>query len=73
MRELKAQYRGVEQLGSSLGERAKTIEYRFCEVRPHEARSIWASFAKRKDDYAPAAARSDNPEGYDNKAVLRSR
>ena len=25
---------------SSLGERAKTIEYRFCEVRPHKARSM---------------------------------
>jgi len=35
-------YRGVEQLGSSLGERAKTIEYRFCEVKPHEARNFRA-------------------------------
>ena len=66
-------YRGVEQLGSSLGERAKTIEYRFCEVIPHEARSFQASLRSEENDYAPAAARSDNPEGYEMRGEAPSR
>ena len=62
---IRGKYRGVEQLGSSLGERAKTIEYRFCEVIPHKARRFQASLRSEESDYAPAAARSDNPEGYE--------
>ena len=48
---------------SSLGERAKRIEYPFCEVIPHKARRLaHRAYRGATIDYAPAAARSDNPE-----------
>ena len=48
---------------SSLGERAKRIEYPFCEVIPHKARRLaHRVYRGATIDYAPAAARSDNPE-----------
>ena len=48
---------------SSLGERAKRIEYPFCETIPHKARRLaHRVYRGATSDYAPAAARSDNPE-----------
>ena len=48
---------------SSLGEQAKKIEYLFCEAIPHKARRMARRvYRGATSDYAPAAARSDNPE-----------
>ena len=41
-----------------MGERAKTIEYRFCEVRAPKARSISNEHASEKCDYATAMGTS---------------
>ena len=38
-----------------MGEQAKTIEYRFGDARPHEARSMTSRvYRGETDDYAPA-------------------